>query len=35
MSAAPTSVLPDERLAPGAARLTTRHAGRFSAETGP
>ncbi|MFI1335300.1 arsenate reductase ArsC [Streptomyces sp. NPDC020845] len=32
---APSSppVLPDERLAAGAARLATRHAGRFSAET--
>ncbi|MEV7245162.1 arsenate reductase ArsC [Streptomyces sp. NPDC093248] len=33
MSAAPTPALPDERLAAGAARLTTQHAGRFSAET--
>ncbi|MFG3275160.1 MULTISPECIES: arsenate-mycothiol transferase ArsC [Streptomyces] len=33
MSAAPTPALPDERLAAGAARLATRHAGRFSAET--
>nr|WP_024127236.1 arsenate reductase ArsC [Streptomyces sp. F8]AHE39972.1 Putative arsenate reductase (arsC) [Streptomyces sp. F8] len=32
---APSSppLLPDERLAAGAARLATRHAGRFSAET--
>ncbi|MFB8760642.1 arsenate reductase ArsC [Streptomyces nigra] len=33
MSAAPTPALPDERLAAGAARLATRHTGRFSAET--
>jgi protein-tyrosine-phosphatase len=33
MSAAPTPALPDERLAAGAARLATRHAGRVSAET--
>ncbi|WP_055688524.1 arsenate reductase ArsC [Streptomyces prasinus] len=33
MSAAPSPALPDERLAAGAARLATRHAGRFSAET--
>ncbi|MEU9396536.1 arsenate reductase ArsC [Streptomyces sp. NPDC048324] len=33
MSAAPTPALPDERLAAGAARLATRHAGSFSAET--
>ncbi|GHG12401.1 arsenate reductase ArsC [Streptomyces filamentosus] len=33
MSAAFTPALPDERLAAGAARLATRHAGRFSAET--
>ncbi|MEU0022006.1 MULTISPECIES: low molecular weight phosphatase family protein [Streptomyces] len=33
MPAAPTPALPDERLAAGAARLATRHAGRFSAET--
>ncbi|WP_406468915.1 arsenate reductase ArsC [Streptomyces hirsutus] len=33
MSAAPSPALPDERLAAGAARLTARHAGRFSAET--
>ncbi len=29
----PLPALPDERLAVGAARLATRHAGRFSAET--
>ncbi|MFE9335693.1 low molecular weight phosphatase family protein [Streptomyces sp. NPDC007063] len=33
MSATPTPALPDERLTTGAARLATRHAGRFSAET--
>lgn len=35
MSAAPVPApaLPDERLAAGAARLATRHAGRFAAET--
>lgn len=32
MTASP-SVFPDERLAAGAARLATRHAGRFAAET--
>lgn len=33
MSAVPTPALPDERLATGAARLATRHAGRFAVET--
>ncbi|MFB7115418.1 low molecular weight phosphatase family protein [Streptomyces sp. NPDC056291] len=33
MSAVPTPALPDERLAAGAARLATRHAGRFGVET--
>ncbi|MFD6327326.1 hypothetical protein ACFWOL_31895 [Streptomyces sp. NPDC058442] len=33
MSAAPTPALPGERLATGAARLATRHTGRFAAET--
>ncbi|MCQ8771393.1 three-helix bundle dimerization domain-containing protein [Streptomyces telluris] len=32
-SASPLPVLPDERLAAGAARLTTRHTGRFGPET--
>ncbi|MDO0909759.1 arsenate reductase ArsC [Streptomyces sp. DT2A-34] len=33
MSASSPPVLPDERLAAGAARLATRHAGRFAVET--
>ena len=33
MSVAPAPALPDERLAAGAARLVTRHAGRFAVET--
>ncbi|MFB8773759.1 arsenate reductase ArsC [Streptomyces broussonetiae] len=33
MSSAPSPALPDERLAAGAARLATRHTGRFAAET--
>ncbi|MDQ0601944.1 arsenate reductase [Streptomyces canus] len=33
MSASSLPLLPDQRLAAGAARLATRHAGRFSAET--
>ncbi|MEI5525512.1 arsenate reductase ArsC [Streptomyces brasiliscabiei] len=33
MSAASLPVLPDERLAAGAARLATRHTGRFAPET--
>ncbi|MEU9397173.1 hypothetical protein AB0D86_45190 [Streptomyces sp. NPDC048324] len=33
MSAAPLPVLPDERLAAGAARLSARHTGRFAPET--
>ncbi|MEV8564789.1 three-helix bundle dimerization domain-containing protein [Streptomyces sp. NPDC051322] len=33
MTASTPPVLPDERLASGAARLATRHAGHFSAET--
>ncbi|MEE4418252.1 hypothetical protein [Streptomyces bugieae] len=33
MTASTPPVLPDERLAAGAARLTVQHAGRFSAET--
>ncbi|MGW0534187.1 arsenate-mycothiol transferase ArsC [Streptomyces sp. NPDC003032] len=32
-SPSPPPVLPDERLAAGAARLATRHAGRFAVET--
>ncbi|MGW3940040.1 arsenate-mycothiol transferase ArsC [Streptomyces phaeochromogenes] len=33
MTASPTPVLPDERLAAGVARLALRHRGHFSAET--
>ncbi len=33
MSASSPPLLPDQRLAAGAARLATRHTGRFSAET--
>ncbi|MFF9141005.1 low molecular weight phosphatase family protein [Streptomyces albogriseolus] len=33
MSASPPPGLPDDRLAVGAARLATRHAGRFAVET--
>ncbi|MER7901567.1 arsenate reductase ArsC [Streptomyces sp. NPDC096046] len=33
MSASSLPLLPDQRLAAGVARLATRHAGRFSAET--
>lgn len=32
-SASPLPALPDERLAAGAARLASRHSGRFSVET--
>ncbi|MGW0817060.1 arsenate-mycothiol transferase ArsC [Streptomyces viridiviolaceus] len=33
MSAVPSPALPDDRLVAGAARLATRHAGRFAVET--
>lgn len=33
MTASPSPVLPDERLAAGVARLAARHAGHLSAET--
>ncbi|MDF4251219.1 arsenate reductase ArsC [Streptomyces sp. WMMB303] len=33
MTASPSPALPDQRLATGAARLATRHAGHFSPET--
>ncbi|MEU1789559.1 phosphotyrosine protein phosphatase [Streptomyces sparsogenes] len=33
MTASPSPVLPDERLAAGAARLAAQHTGHFSAET--